>query len=249
MRKRNEEFSIKELLNIFIPKLWIIVLVSVLFGSVMWGYAKYLKEDKFTSTTSIHITKKSENLDINVNDLEFATSYLQTYVKLIKYPDFLDKVLIHFKSTDSNYAEHGVEKGWDQLTGKKIVGYVSATTDQDILTVKVTSPDPELSYGLATSIEYMITKSTTPVLAYDPTIVTTHRIQQAEKAAAPDSHRELLHTAIGLVAGAAISMAVIFVVHLFDVTIRDKKKLEENFDIPVLGVIPRFISEEGKSKK
>lgn len=44
-------------------------------------------------------------------------------------------------------------------------------------------------------------------------------------------------------------MAVIFVANMLDVTIRDKKKIEDNFDIPVLGVIPRFISEEGKAKK
>ena len=34
-------------------------------------------------------------------------------------------------------------------------------------------------------------------------------------------------------------MVVIFVLNQFDVVIHNKKKIEDNFDIPVLGVIPR----------
>ena len=44
-------------------------------------------------------------------------------------------------------------------------------------------------------------------------------------------------------------MAVVFIINVMDVTIRDRKKLEDSFDVPVLGVIPRFITEEGKAKR
>ena len=45
---------------------------------------------------------------------------------------------------------------------------------------------------------------------------------------------------IGVLIGAVVSMLGIFVYSIFDVVIRDKKKLEDNFDFPVLGVIPRY---------
>ena len=51
------------------------------------------------------------------------------------------------------------------------------------------------------------------------------------------------------VVGAVLSMALIFVMDMFDVIIHDKKKIEDTFDVPILGVIPRFLAEEGKSKK
>ena len=39
-------------------------------------------------------------------------------------------------------------------------------------------------------------------------------------------------------------MAVVYVSAMFDVVIHDRKKLEDNFDIPVLGVIPRYDVDE-----
>ena len=250
MRKRNEEFSIKDFLNIFIPKLWLIAVVSIVFGAIFGIYAKYGKDDTYTSTTRIHISKTGDNMDINISDVEFATFYLQTYVELMKVPDFLDKVLDHFRSTDfyyENYEKHG----WKNLTAKDISGYISTSTVQDILTVNVRSTDRYLAYGLASSIQYMICQTDVPVLAYSPEIVHAYTIQHPElrTLGEADSHRTGLYTLIGISAGAVLSMGFIFVVQLFDVTIRDKKKLEENFDIPVLGVIPRFNTEEGKAKK
>ena len=187
-------------------------------------------------------------MDINISDVEFATFYLQTYVELMKAPNFLNDVLNHFRSTKI-YEENATKKGWDKLEASSISGYISTSTVQDILTVNVTTRDKMLSYCLAESIQYMICQTEKRVLAYDPQIVKTHPIQEPEPARHPDSHRILLYAVIGAALGAFLSMGAIFVIQLFDVTIRDKKKIEENFDIPVLGVIPRFIAEEGKSKK
>ena len=57
-----------------------------------------------------------------------------------------------------------------------------------------------------------------------------------------------MNTAIGVVIGAVITMTFVFVMNMFDVVIHDKKKIEDTFDIPILGVIPRFLTEEGKTK-
>ena len=251
MRKRNEEFSVKELVNIFLPKLWLIVIVSMLFGFVMAFYSGVVKEESYTSTTRIHISKNtSGSSDLNVSDVEFATFYLQTYVELMKVPDFLEKVVKDFKETP-DYLEYGEAKGWNNLTGSRIKNKISTSTVQDILTVSVTTGDPLLSYGLANSIQNVICQTEEPVLAYPIEIVTPYTIQHPNRldTAIPNSRNVPLNTIIGAAVGAVLSMAVIFVANMLDVTIRDKKKIEDNFDIPVLGVIPRFISEEGKAKK
>jgi capsular polysaccharide biosynthesis protein len=54
---------------------------------------------------------------------------------------------------------------------------------------------------------------------------------------------------VGVLAGMVVTMIVIFVLSIFDVIIHDRKKLEENFDIPVLGVIPRFEIEINPAKE
>ena len=83
-------------------------------------------------------------------------------------------------------------------------------------------------------------------LPYDSRYIKTRTINYANLPLNPDSKHEIRWSVVAGLCGAVLSMIVIFVHSLFDVTIYDKKKLEDSFSIPVLGVIPRFISEEGK---
>lgn len=248
MRKRNEDFSLKELINIFLPKLWIIAIVAMLFGGIMMGYSKFIKDDTYTSTTKIHVIKAS-SLDFAVSDVEFASSYLETYIEVLTIPDFLNEVVADFKSNHASYEKYEgeyEEKGWDKLTGGSIRGYISAGTIQDILSISVTTGDPYLSCGIATSIANVFDKGDT--LAYPDDVVFTKTVQVATPNAA-NSRNVVLNTIIGALVGVIVSMIAIFLFNMFDVIIHDKKKIEDSFDIPVIGVIPRFMTEEGRSKK
>ena len=251
MRKRNEEFSFKELINIFIPKLWLILIVALVFGSAMAVYSAILKDDTYTSTTRIHVTKEmGYGYDYAVSDVDFATSYLETYKMVVEIPDFLNSVLAHFEENHSayeNYEGEFEENEWDKLTADKIRGYIACDSQQDILTISVTTGNPILSRAIADSIAYVFTQE--DVLAYPDDVVNVKILQIAKPASSPNNRNVLLNTMIGVAIGAVLSMALIFVMNMFDVIIHDKKKIEDSFDIPILGVIPRFLTEEGKSKK
>ena len=250
MKKRNEDFSIKELVNIFIPRLWLIVILAFLFGIGMAFYAAIVKDNTYTSTTKLHVIKASNvsNSDFEVSDVDFATSYLETYVEVLKITDFLADVLEYFEENHASFEKYEGQyeaAAWDKLTPDRIRGYISATTKQDILSISVQTPDPHLSWALASSIAEVVNKGDT--LAYPDGVVYTKTIQVATPNQ-PDSRRVIINTVIGAVVGAVIAMAIIFVSNLMDVTIHDKKKIEDTFDIPVLGVIPRFMSDDGRAK-
>ena len=248
MKKRHEDFTLKELIGIFLPKLWIIAIVSIVFGAVMAAYSLFIKDDTYTSTTRIHVIKAT-SLDFAVSDVEFASSYLETYVEVLTIPDFLTEVLEVFKENHASYeaTEGDYEaKGWDKLTPGQIRGYISSSTKQDILSISVTTGDALLSCGIADSIASVFSKG--DFLAYEKEVVKVKTLQQPYPQG-PNSRRTMLNTLIGLVVGAVISMIAIFVINMFDVVIHDKKKIVDNFDIPILGVIPRFISDEGRIKK
>lgn len=251
MRKRNEEFSLKELINIFMPKLWLILIVALVCGSLMAFYSAIIKDDTYTSTTRIHVTKEmTYGYDYAVSDVDFATSYLETYKMVLTIPDFLNSVLVHLGEEHASYELHEGEyerNGWNKLTPDKIRGYISCESEQDILTVTVTTGDPLLSRALADSIAHVFTQE--DVLAYPEDVVKVKVLQIAKAPISPNSRNVLINTLIGVVIGAVISMAFVFVLNMFDVVIHDKKKIEDSFDIPILGVIPRFLTEEGKAKK
>lgn len=251
MRKRNDEFSLKELINIFLPKLWLILIVALIFGSAMAVYSAILKDDTYTSTTRIHVTKEmGYGYDYAVSDVDFATSYLETYKMVLTIPDFLNNVLAHLEDNHASYEQYDgeyEELGWDKLTPDRIRGFISSNSQQDIITISVTTADPILSRALADSIAYVFTQG--DILAYPEDVVTVKILQIAKAPSSPNSRNVMLNTMIGVAIGTVLSMAVIFIMDMFDVIIHDKKKIEDTFDIPILGVIPRFLAEEGKSKK
>ena len=251
MRKRNDEFSLKELISIFIPKLWLILIAALVCGGVMAVYSAILKDDTYTSTTRIHVTKEmGYGYDYAVSDVDFATSYLETYKMVLTIPDFLNSVKSHLDENHPSYELYDGEYedlGWDQLNADKIRKFISCDSQQDIITISVTTDNALLSRAIAESIAYVFTQE--DVLAYPDDVVTVKILQVAKAPSSPNSRNVLLNTMIGVAIGTVLSMALIFIMNMFDVIIHDKKKIEDSFDIPILGVIPRFLSEEGKSKK
>ncbi len=253
MRKRTEEFNIKELLNIFIPKLWLIVIVAMVFGMGMAVFTVF-EEDRYVSTTVIHVVKASD-MEFEINDVEFANTYLQTYIEVLNIKDFRVSVAKDFQDHCAKTLPELTEA---DLMAKFDIGIwepssiadsfkITARTSQDLLTVSVETSNAQFSYYIANSIANVLVAGQT--LAYDEA-VKMRIVQQAVPGAPVKTLTTyILNTFIGGAVGAVLSMVAIFIYNVADVTIRDKKKIEDNFDIPVLGVIPRFISDEVKIKK
>ncbi len=255
MIKRKDEFSFKELVGIFLPKLWIIIIVAFVFGMSASLYAIFLVDDTYTSTAEIHVVKDSAQ-DFNSQDIMFSTDFLQTYMHLISVSDFRDTVFGTLKNNLKAMEQESKEQGITNVVERymyltdadALPGAIATSTIQDILVVQVTTDDPVLSRLIAEAISSVITDEEGTLLAYPKNVVSTREIQ-APKDGAKNSHQVLLHAIIGVAVGTILSMGVIFIFDLLDVVIHDKKKIEENFDIPVLGVIPRFVSDEERGRK
>ncbi len=246
MENRKDEISFRDILDIFIPKLWIVVICAIVFGAAASFYAIFMKDDTFTSKTTIHIVKDTSSAPsstIDSNDIYFVQSALPTYVSILSSKDTVDKAINHLK-TESEYKDTYTEKDWDKITTDEIMDYIKISSNNESLTIDVTSPDPKLSCAVAQSMAYLVEKEN--ITAYPEGTVSTLIYQKATESEA-NSHNVVTTALVGVFAGALLAMAVIFIINLADVTIHDKKKIEDNFDIPVLGVIPRYI-EEGNSK-
>ena len=55
MKKKNKEITVKDLLDIFLPKIWIILLVGVLFAGASVLYSTFVKKETYTSYTSFYV--------------------------------------------------------------------------------------------------------------------------------------------------------------------------------------------------
>ncbi len=239
MKKKSEGFSIGDLVDIFLPKIWFIVIVAMVFGFAMGAYSLFIKDKTYTSEVTFDIPIGYVN--VNLSELEYSQKLVDKYKEQIKIKTFVrdvyDKVL-----ADERY-QNECE---DVLT----VGLISNSLsfqqrgETTLFTIKVTTNDSKLSYIIAEQLRNALTETRDD----DELDVVSH----PEQPTAPNSKNTVRNTLLGVIVGTVVAMAVVFITNVLDVTVRNRKKLEDTFDYPVLGVIPRYdvdLSGEGDKRK
>ena len=239
MVKRNEEFSIKDIISLFIPKVWIIVICALVFSFIFGGYAAFIKDDTYTSSAKMHVIKQTSS-QISSSDIDFVSKVIDDYKVLITTDMFLNYVIQDIESEETY-----ISNKWN-ISKSYIKGHMStsAITD-DILQISVTTDNPAKSHLIATAVSEVIRDRSRELFAFGDTL--TVKIVHASTPNSANSKNVVRNLFIGFVGGAVGSMLVIFLVAMFDIVVRDKKKLEDTFGLPIIGLIPRFDVEEEES--
>ncbi len=227
MRKNNEETTIKDLFGLFLPKVWIILLVAVILGGALGAYSQFLTKDKYTSSMTLYAFTDSGN---TVNDYAVAQSMIKTYYQVFISDNFVAEIQEYL--------------GWDEETGiglsaekiKRSIA-VSMVDQSQIFMVNITCDTADEAYKIASAI-YYLAGDLNLLSTYIPNSILVSQIQDPKKPEKPNGKNVLTNTILGFGGGAAISILIIWIAAMFDITVHDRKKLEENFDIPILGVIP-----------
>ena len=241
MKKTKEDFNIRDIVSIFLPKLWIIVSVALVLALLLGFYSAFLKTDTYSSTATMLVSNDATSLNNSV--LDVSTEMVKRCEIIIFSDEFLQKIITDVKA-DENYSSE-----W-RLSVSFVKGVLSMKQrgDTEFFDITVTTEDSVLSYTIVNAVAKRIESDLPELLPYDSKYIRTGTVNHAVPALNPDSKHTVRNSVIGFAAGAILSMVAVFVCTMFDVTIRDKKKIEDNFDIPVLGVIPKFEVEEGNDK-
>ena len=112
---------------------------------------------------------------------------------------------------------------------------ISVSADTPVFTIHLTYIDPDIASHLASIVRECIKDKVKEMERNDGLVVDIDPPSQPE---IPNGKNEVRNALIGFILGFAITAGAILVFAFADVTVRDKKKLDDNFDIPILGVIP-----------
>ncbi len=236
MKKRNEEIGIKDLVGIFLPKLWLIVICAVVLGVVLGGYAMLFKRDTYTSTAKFRVTNSTA---ISKGDLELAYDIVKIVQEHFATRDLLEALA---DSVNKEYPEEEWNIGWSELKGAISI----SSTETGSFAMTVTTTDARKSLAIAeVLVSYMLpdneTQESAPIkdfLAQNLQNISITKIESPVLATSVNDKGIVKNAMIGILVGAVASMVVIYIVAMFDVVVHDRKKLEDYFDIPILGVIP-----------
>ncbi len=227
MKQRKDEITFSDIITVFAPKIWIIVIVSIVCAAVLGVYSMFLKEDTYTSSATMYVYRPSQSP--TANDLLLAESMIETYSLLLSSTDVLKEVITRMPNE---------YEGKDSLS----VDQVRAATKfisggNGYYVISVTTTDPVLSFYLASSFEVVAIEF---IKLKIPNALPVVSFQSPENTVKPNGKGTVKNALFGFVAGAAVSTVAVVAFSFFDSVVRSKKKLEDNLNAPILGVIPVF---------
>lgn len=205
------------------------ILLATLVLAVTAGcLTEFLIEPKYTTSCTMYVysntDRVSTNSSIGSSELTASQQLVNTYIVVLESDYVLENVI-----KDLNL-EMSVSQLKDMISCSQI-------NETEIFSVSVTSTDAALAADIANTIAKIAPDAIVQTIKAGGVSV----IDYAKVPSSPSSPNLIKNIIIGALVGFVLSFAIFFVTELFDTTIRTDKDLEREFDIPILGDIPRLV--------
>ncbi len=223
-----EEFSLKQILSHLAKHFWIILLVSILCAVAGYFGSYYLIAEQYESSATMYISSNknsSDGSDLTYNEYNLNIKLVNSYSELCKSNRILNAVL------DETRLNIKLEDLSEMITVKSV-------NNTEIIKISVKSKWARTSATLANATAEVFIREIPEIIKMDNVQI----IDYATISEDPVSPNLLLNTLLAFLFGLIISILIVFLVDYFDITIKDKDQLEEVFNVPVFGVIPKISS-------
>ena len=244
------------LLEVFKKNLIVISLVAVVFGMLSGVYTALFVKTKYEGTSRYWVNNISEKNDYIQATMVSASSQLaENYMELVKHKNTLERAI---------KAGH-LDQLFPGMTDKQIAEYLSRiiSTKHDkssvLFTVVVKDTDPLRAYRITEAVQTVLPAviredinkkldgTETTETSVDPVILTDYVSSVEDIAVVPPP---VVRNALLAALAAFVLVCVIFVIlALLDTLVYDEKSLKDNFDLPVLGVIPTWNTDRSKKAR
>lgn len=210
--------------------IFIVALSCFFIGTV---YSTFFVKQDYESTVKVFIGKQNfQNTSENYNSEEVALyqRLITTYSEIIKSKKLINKSINESKINSLKGIDHTIK--YEEVIGNLTVTPISNT---QIIELKYSSNNVQLSYDLLYSMAENL-------IAYSKELYPSVNIKVLEQVNVVNGalmSKKLMISGASLILGLIIGIGGIVAMMYFDNTFNSKRGLEEEFDIPVIGVIPR----------
>lgn len=216
------EFSLKEMIELFLKRLIIIIVVTLLSLIVSFLFSKFIIKPTYKASVKMYVNPNTTSL-ANINDLTYAQKVVNTYVNFLQTKLFYNEVI---EKSELNYNIGQLEAMTD----------ISAVNNTEIFIISVTSLNPNDSYQLVKAMEE-IAPSLIRSIRYQAEISV---VDPAVMPTMPSSPNIFKNTILGGALGFLISVFIAFLWELFDVKVKNQDDLLKKHELTLLGAIPTF---------
>lgn len=245
----NREVSIRDLLDMVLKHIKIIVVVMIIGAILGFCYSKYMVVPVYQSTSKYFIDTavitengggSSNKITQTHNEVLVSRQIVSSYIGIINTMNFAE-LLSEELAKDT---EMTMQYSAQQLD--RLINY-TYEEDLEIFRVSVSAFSPGDARRIAAAVEnnaeaYIATKMATAQ-------GTLKIIDNARENPSPVNVRTPLTVIIGAIIGAIVVFVICYIVDVNDVRIKDEKSFAEELGIPVIGTIPEYSTFTNKSKK
>lgn len=238
------EVDLQRLAGALWQKKAVIVLTAVLCAAVMglgtWFFVTPLYESSAMFYVNNYATISDTAGTITSSDITASKDLVDSYIVILNTQSSLDEII--------RYA--GVSRSAGELEDMMEASAVNST---EIFRVTVTSPDPQEALNIARAITQVLPQRITSIL--DGTSAKV--VDDPRLAVKPSSPSYVLSVLAGFAMGLALSLVVVILRQVFDVTIRSEEDVTQVCSLPILSAVPDmeatskggyYTSDKSKSK-
>lgn len=223
--KEEKEMEI-DLLSLFfyLIQKWKILLLGAIIGGILAEGMTLLKTPMYQSTSTLYMLSKTTSIT-SMADLQLGSELSSDFTIIASSKPVVDAVVESLKE-DKNIT----------LTRGQIQNMLSVANKEDtrMLSITVTSDDPELSYEVADAVTTAAVAQMAAITQTDPPTIVEH--PEVASDAMDNGMRKNL--AVGILAGLVLVAAIYVILYMMNDRIQTEEDIQTYLDATVLGVIP-----------
>ena len=222
-KRESFEIDLKRLLLVLWSRAWIIVLVTVVVGSLAFGYAWFFITPTYSASVQIYVNNNyGEAEGISSAQLTAAQDLAYTYMVILESRKVLDEVA---EQTDLGYTTGQIK---NMISSQALNG-------TEVFQVTVTNTNYKHAATIANSIAEVLPDKIAAVVDGSSVRVVDYAIENPNPVG-PNYERYLF---LGALIGFALCAIVLVVADLMDTTIKSEDYLSRaHGNLPVLAVVP-----------
>lgn len=215
---------VAELIQVFIKKLWIIVLVGALFAAAGYGYGAMTKETPMYLTTSKLYITGVESAVPSAAGINLGQQVLNSYIEILESRPVLEQVIENL-NLNMTYRE----------LQNCISEYIPAETC--MLEISVTFPDPEWAKKVADELVVVSAARALEIMGCTAPTVYEEAYIPTEPYNLYGSS-SLKYMVLGGVAGAFLVCCIILAGYFVNTKFTNPHKVSDKLNLPTIAVIP-----------
>ena len=236
---KNDQIDLIALARLLWKNILVIALVAVLIGSAVFAVTVLCITPTYEATVSMYVNNSSlsfgsANFSITTGELNASSALVPTYLYILKSRTTLEDII---KQAGIDYTSEEL----DEMIGS------TAVTGTGAFEVTVTSTDPAESELIANTVAKVLPDRIAEIVDGSAVRIVDYAIIPAHRS----GPNILKNTAIGILAGAVLSAALVVLRSLIDdrsrVVVQSADELRQMYpDVRILAVIPDMRISEKK---